>query len=204
MLGRLFAARGYATFFPCRRGVGLSVGQGIAVMDQLRREGLVGRDSVFAARSTELLTTTQLQDVRAAIATMRGRSDVDPSRVAVTGVSYGGILTLLAAEADSTLRAAIAFAPAAMNWGWNPPLRERLLAGARRTHVPVLVLQAENDWDVRPTREIPAAVRAGGGAGAGTLYPAIGANAGTGHGLMMLAPDLWRDDVLTFLAKQLR
>jgi hypothetical protein len=44
-LGRLFAARGYVAFFPCRRGLGLSRGQGEAVMDQLRREGVLERDS---------------------------------------------------------------------------------------------------------------------------------------------------------------
>ncbi|HEV2146703.1 MAG TPA: dienelactone hydrolase family protein [Longimicrobiaceae bacterium] len=203
-VGRLFAARGYVTFFPCRRGVGLSTGQGEAVTDQLQREGLTARDPAFARRSTELLTTTQLQDVRAAVAAIRACPDVDPKRVAVTGVSYGGILTMLAAEADPTLRAAVAFAPAAMNWGWNAPLRERLLAGARRVRVPVLVVQAENDWDLAPTRELPAAVRAGGGEGDGKLYPAIGANVGDGHGFMVLAPELWREDVLEFLDRQMK
>jgi dienelactone hydrolase len=204
VVGRLFAARGYVTFFPCRRGLGLSAGQGVAVLDQLRQEGLTARDAAFAARSTELLTTTQLDDVRAAIAAIRGRAGVDASRVAVTGMSYGGILTMLAAEADSTLRAAVAFAPGAMNWGWNAPLRERLTAGARRTRVPVLVLQAENDWNVEPTRELPVAARGGGGEGAGKLYPAVGANANDGHGLMVLAPELWRDDVLSFLDRHMK
>lgn len=204
ILGRLFAPRGYVTFFPCRRGLGLSSGQGEAVLDQLRREGLTTRDSAYARRSTELLTTTQLADVLAAIAALRARPDVDPARVAVTGVSYGGILTMLAAETDPTLRAAVAFAPAAMNWGWNTPLRERLLAGARRTRVPVLVLQAENDWHLGPISELPAAVQAGGGEGSGKLYPAIGANANDGHGFMVLAPELWQDDVLTFLDRHMR
>ncbi len=204
MLGRIFAAQGYVTFFPCRRGVGLSAGQGVAVMEQLRREGLRDRDSAFGARATELLTTTQLEDVRAAIGAVRARADVDPSRVAVTGTSYGGILTLLAAEADSTLRAAVAFAPAAMNWGWNSPLRDRLVAGAGRIRVPSLVVQAENDWHVGPVSELPPAIRAGGGDAIGKLYPAVGLNVSNGHTLMMLAPDLWREDVLAFLAKHLR
>jgi dienelactone hydrolase/tetratricopeptide (TPR) repeat protein len=204
MLGRMFAAEGYVTFFPCRRGVGLSKGQGVAVMEQLRREGFTDRNSEFGARATELLTTTQLEDVRAAIAAMRARADVDPSRVAVTGVSYGGILTLLAAEADSTLRAGVAFAPAGMNWGWNAPLRERLLAGARRIRVPVLVVQAENDFHVGPVSEVPTAIRAGGGNASGKLYPAVGSNVQGGHGLMIVAPDLWREDVLAFLAKRVR
>ncbi|MBW3569627.1 MAG: alpha/beta fold hydrolase [Gemmatimonadetes bacterium] len=204
ILGRLFAMQGYVTFFPCRRGMGLSAGEGLTIREQLQREGITPRDSAFGMRSNELLATTQLEDVRAAIAAIRARPDVDPSRVAVTGISYGGILTMLAAEADPTLRAAVAFAPAAMNWGWNAPLRDRLLADARRTRVPVLVLQAENDWHVGPTRELPAAVRAGGGEGTGKLYPAIGANVGDGHGLMVLTPELWREDVLEFLEQQMK
>ena len=199
LLGRLFAARGYVTFLPCRRGLGLSAGQGEAVMDQLRREGMLTRDSAYAARSTELLGTTQLADVRAAVAAIRARADVDPARVAVTGISYGGILTLLAAEADTSLRAAVAFAPAAMNWAWNAPLRERLTNAARRTRVPTFVVQAENDWNVGPTTALPAAMRAGGGDAAGRLYPAIGQNAGEGHGLMVTAPALWQGEVFAFL-----
>jgi len=49
---------------------------------------------------------------------------------------------------------------------------------------------------------LPTAVQAG--KGAGRLYPAVGADVGSGHGFMMLAPDLWRADVLAFLAKHLR
>ena len=173
-------------------------------MEQLRREGFRDRNSEFGARATELLTTTQLEDVRAAIAAMRARADVDPPRVGVTGISYGGILTLLAAEADSTLRAGVAFAPAGMNWGWNAPLRERLLAGARRIRVPVMVVQAENDFHVGPVSEVPTAIRAGGGTASGKLYPAIGGDVQSGHGLMIRAPDLWREDVLAFLAKRMR
>lgn len=204
MLGRLYAGRGYVTFFPCRRGLGLSAGQGEAVLDQLQREGYTERDTAYARRSSELLTTTQLQDVLGAIAAVRARPEVDASSVAVSGLSYGGILTLLAAEADSTLRAAVAFAPAAMNWGWNQPLRDRLTQGARRTRVPVLVLQAENDWHTGPASELPAAVRAGGGDAEGKVYPAIGANAMDGHALMVHAPELWQDDVLEFLERHLR
>jgi hypothetical protein len=93
----------------------------------------------------------------------------------------------------------VPFAPAAMNWEWNTALRERLLAGARRTRVPMLVVQAENDWSTGPVRALPAAVRDGGGSADGRLYPAVGGNANTGHGLMIFAPNAWRDDVLAFL-----
>jgi len=204
VLGRLFARSGYVAFLPCRRGLGLSTGQGVTALEQLNREGLSPGDTNYARRSTELLERNELADVRAAIAALRARPDVDASRVAVTGMSYGGVLTLMSAESDSTIRAAVAFAPAAMNWGWNAPLREHLLAGARRTRVPVLVVQAENDWNVGPTRDLPAAVRDGGGVGDGRMYPAVGGNAIEGHQLMVHAPDIWRTDVLAFLDAHLK
>jgi dienelactone hydrolase len=198
-LGGVFATRGYVAFFPCRRGVGLSRGQGVAVMAQIAQEGIVERDARFGARITELLGTTQLDDVLAAVAAVRARGDVDPARVAVAGVSFGGILTLLAAERDSTLRAAVSFAPAAMNWGWNAPLRARLTEAARRTRVPTLFVQAENDWSTEPARALSTAMRAGGGETAARIYPPLGGDVGTGHALMLLAPDLWRDEVFAFL-----
>lgn len=199
LLGRLFAKHGYAAFFPCRRGLGLSRGQGEPILDQLRREGFDTRDTGFAARSTELLATREVDDVRAAIAAARAHPGLDPSRTAVAGVSYGGILTMLAAESDSTLRAAVAFAPAAMNWSWNAPLRARLTAAARRTVVPTRVIQAANDWSAGPTEALPKAMRAARGNADGWLYPAVGENANDGHALIVTAPSIWERDVFTFL-----
>src|SRR5881398_1295365 len=46
------------------------------------------------------------------------------------GHSFGGQLTLLAAERDHTIRAAVTFAAAACSWEHSPELRERLRAAA--------------------------------------------------------------------------
>jgi len=53
-----------------------------------------------------LLTTDQLDDVMAALAFLKTMPGVDSHRIAVAGHSFGGQLTLLAAERDSTIRAA--------------------------------------------------------------------------------------------------
>jgi hypothetical protein len=46
-------------------------------------------------------------------------------------------------------------------------------------------------------------MREGGGDAAGRLYPAMGHNVSEGHGLMVVAPALWQDEVFTFLARHL-
>ena len=56
----------------------------------------------------------------------RALPDVDPSRVAVAGVSFGGSLTLLLTERERTLRAAVVFAAAGCSWERSPQLRARL------------------------------------------------------------------------------
>jgi dienelactone hydrolase len=173
-------------------------------MQQLSAEGLAWGTAPGNARMNQLLTTEQVDDVLAALRYLRARPDVDTTRVAVIGASFGGVLTLLATERDAGLRAAVAFAPAAMNWSVNPPLRDRVLEAARASRVPLLVVQAENDVDIGPVREIPAAARAAGRIADGRLYPPFGSIAGLGHSIIVLAPDLWRDDVLTFLTMHLR
>lgn len=202
-LGRLFASRGYVAFFPCRRGQGLSEGQGEAIMAQSLREAGGNREAA-ARRTTELLETTQLADVRASIAWVRTQPGVDASRVGVLGISFGGILTMLAAEDDPTLRVSVPYAPGAMNWEWNAALRERMLAAARRTRVPTLVVQAENDWSTGPARVLPGVMKEAGATGEGRVYPAVGWNASNGHALLMYGIPAWRDEVLAFVDARLQ
>jgi len=62
------------------------------------------------------------------------RMRANRSRIAVAGHSFGGQLTLLAAERDPTIRAAVSFAGAAGSWQRSAELRDRLLAAfAKRT-----------------------------------------------------------------------
>src|SRR5688572_14117611 len=62
---------------------------------------------------------------------LRRRADVDSSRLAVYGHSFGGILSVLAAELDLGARAVVAAAPAAQNWAGAADLRDALMRAVR-------------------------------------------------------------------------
>ncbi|HKA34641.1 MAG TPA: alpha/beta fold hydrolase, partial [Candidatus Binatia bacterium] len=139
-IGNYFAARGYVVFVPHRRGHGRSPAD--RQIDALYDQGLKG---VVA------LHEVHLEDTLAALAYLRGQSYVDARRIAAAGCSYGGIQTLLAAERASGIAAAAAFAPAAETWSRSPALQARLRRAVKGASVPILFVQAQNDWDLTPT-----------------------------------------------------
>ena len=63
----------------------------------------------------------------------------------VAGCSFGGIMSLLAAEGDHGFKGALTLSPAAQNWDHNAPLRARLIAGVARIHIPVFLIQPPRD-----------------------------------------------------------
>src|SRR6185503_11799704 len=106
-----------------------------------RGHGLSGPDSDYyndvvataTDRAAALVEQLDLQvdDVAAAVAHAKTLPFVDAERVAIVGCSFGGIESLLAAERDIGVRAAIDFAGAAMTWADNAPLRDRMKRAAR-------------------------------------------------------------------------
>ena len=79
---------------------------------------------------------------------------VDPQRLGVAGCSFGGIQTLLAAERGAGYRAAVAISPGAQSWSGNVPLRERLVAAARKAEIPVFLIQPPKDGSLEPSRVV--------------------------------------------------
>jgi dipeptidyl aminopeptidase/acylaminoacyl peptidase len=79
-------------------------------------------------------------DVADAVDWLMKRPEVDRNRVAMTGVSYGGIQILLAAEKGLGIRAFIPFAPGTMSW-------KNSLA------------QAQNDNDIGPSEVLGPMIR---------------------------------------------
>ena len=69
----------------------------------------------------------------------------------MSGVSHGGVQTLLAAEADAGAQAYVPFAPAAMAWEGNPELHERLVQAVRGAQAPIFLVQAANDYSLGPS-----------------------------------------------------
>ncbi len=203
-LGPVFARHGYVFLFLFRRGAGPSAGQGIYSGDLM--------DSALAATGQEglnevqlrLLETDEMSDALAGLAFLRALPGVDPRRIAVAGHSFGGSLTLLVAERDSTVRAAIDFASAATSWKGSPPLRARLLAAVGHTTVPVFFIQAANDHSVAPARVLGAEMERLGKPHRVKIYPAVGRTPADGHSFVYLAVATWERDVFAFLDERTR
>jgi dipeptidyl aminopeptidase/acylaminoacyl peptidase len=100
------------------------------------------------------LMEAHLQDQIAALNYLKSLSYVDTRRIAVAGCSFGGIQTILAAGEELELRAAVDFAGAAQVWSGSLAMRERMLAAARRAIAPILLIQAENDYNLAPSRAL--------------------------------------------------
>jgi pimeloyl-ACP methyl ester carboxylesterase len=118
----------------------------------------------------------------------------------MSGVSFGGIQTLLAAEKDLGVRAFAAFAPGAMSWRWVSGLDGRLEQAVEHARAPVLIIQAQNDFDLAPSRVLgPLLERAG--KGRAVLFPAFGTTEKDGHGGFACRSEgaaIWGRTVLDF------
>ena len=151
------------------------------------------------------LHEVHLEDQLAALHYLKGLPYVDPDRIAVAGCSYGGIQTILAVEANTEmklgLRAAIDFAGAAMSWGNAFDLRERMLRAVRKATVPIFLIQAENDYDLSPSRALAKEMEKLGKPHKLSIYPPYGSTAQEGHGgFCFEGGNVWGAEVLSFLA----
>jgi dienelactone hydrolase len=196
-LGAFYTAAGYVLFVPHRRGHGRSPGDHFA--DALRRDA-AGQTRGRAIRSLIELHERHLRDTLAAAGWLARERFVDPGRMAMSGVSHGGIQTLLAAEAGGGMRAYVPFAPAAIGWPGNPELHDRLRRAVRRAEAPIFLLQAENDHSLGPSDVLGAELRRKGGRNRARVYPAYGESHETGHGeFACRGTDVWGTDVRAFL-----
>ena len=161
-------------------------------------------DEARQHRQFILLTTEQLDDVMASLAVLKTTPGIDPRRIAIAGQSFGGQLTLLAAGRDPSLRAAVAFAAAAGSWARSAELRDRLLGAMRTTSAAVMLVQAENDYDVSPSRDLGDALERLGKPHLVRIYPPVGRTSDDGHNAVYQAVPLWRDDVLAFLDRYVK
>jgi carboxymethylenebutenolidase len=197
-VARVLVDAGYLVFVPFRRGYAGSPGPSRleAVPAPV---GAPGHDEQVCAR-----LLAENDDVLAALRFVRAMPEADADRVAVMGSSYGGINSLLAAARDRRLRACVSFAAAAMSWEPVPGLRPFLLAHADAIRCPVLLLQAENDYDLAPSAALLARRLAAQGVCERHLLPPFGANPMEAHQIWVHAPQVWAPVVLPFLAQYLR
>ena len=190
-IANYFVPKGYIVFVPFRRGHGDQLNSakstGVYIEDMLtdfdnRRPA---HDTTCGDRQcykAELLREQAEEDVAAAFTYLSGRADTKKDRSlnlvsAVSGSSYGGAITVLVNRLDLGQRAAVAFSPAAQNWGavnfayaakrWVDagnftPLQDELLKASQDAKAPAFYLQAKWDYDTRATIDLAYAHAYGG------------------------------------------
>jgi dienelactone hydrolase len=198
-LAKFYTQNGYAVFLPIRQGHGKAPGIYIGA----REAELRTNEHDASLMRTKLMALHELynQDVVAAVAWLKEQRFAKAEALVMSGVSYGGIQTLLTAEKGLGIRAFVPFSPGAMSWG-NPLLRERLATAARRAKAPVFLLQAQNDFSTGPSDVLGPLLKAKGSPNDAKLYPAFGTTNQQGHAAFAcwsLGAMTWGEDVLTFL-----
>jgi dienelactone hydrolase len=196
-LAYFYQRNGFIFFLPHRSGHGRSPGAYIGDRQaQVRRDRPNAYDQYVVGLHEEASA-----DVAAALDWLKAQSFVDPDRIVMSGGSYGGIQTLLAAERDMGVRVFIAFAPAAMSWA-NMLLRERLSRAVRNATAPIFLIQAANDFNIGPSEVLGPEVQAKHPLNRAQVYPAFGVTKEHGHAAFAVwdvGTEIWGGDVLAFI-----
>jgi dienelactone hydrolase len=203
-LAPVFVKHGYAFFYPCRRGHGLSAGQGRFIQDELKDEETARGVEARQKLQFRLMTGPQLEDTLAALSFLRTVPGIDAGRVAVIGHSFGGQLTLLDVERDGKLRAAVTFGAAANSWAQSPELRDRLLGAMDKASVPIMLIHASNDYDTSAGRELAKEPERLHKTYLLKIYPPVGKTSDEGHDLVYNSIPVWEADVFRFLDENVR
>ena len=203
-LAPVFLKHGYAFLYLFRRGQGLSANQGPFMQDILQQEELTKGKEARQHLQFMLTTTDHLDDVLAALSFLKTAPAIDAKRIAIVGHSFGGQVTLLAAERDTTVRAVVTFAAAAGSWERSPELRERLRSAAEKTTAPILLIQASNDYSTAPGKDLADELRRLHKSYVLKIYPPVGRTADEGHNLLYLAIPQWEHDVFGFLDEHVK
>ena len=198
VLGPVFAKHGWVFFGPYRRGQGLSASAGPYIGDQIADAEKTGGMRAAAATMVRLLETDHLNDQLAALAWLKKQSFVDPHRVAVAGTSFGGIEVVLGAE-NGSYCAGVDSAGAAQSWADAPEVQALMTRAVRNSKAPIFFFQAQNDYDLSPSRILSAAMKEAGKDFEVKIYPAFGDSVQDGHSFGYFGSDIWGPDVFQFL-----
>ncbi len=199
-VGPKYARLGYVFFAPARRGQWLSEATGQYIVDSLdaieKLKGEAARDPLLVA----LMKGPQLDDVRAARDFIVTQPFVDPRRVVAAGNSFGGIVTVFASANLDGLYAAVDFAGAAQTWSGAPTLQAAMTDAVKHARVPVFFGQAENDYDLTPSRVMAAAMSAARRPNQIRIFPPFGTSTPEGHSFGYFGGATWGPVVAEFLA----
>jgi carboxymethylenebutenolidase len=191
-----YVSNGYIVFFPHRRGQGYSGSQSEYIMNLIMCEPETTRGEKFVE-----LQETHLEDTMAALSYLKQLPYVNTDRIFMAGGSFGGIQTVLATEKQLGIRGSVAFAPAAMAWSSLPLLQSRLIQAVRSATVPILLIQAENDYDLTPTKTMAAELEKANKPHKLLIFPAFGTTHADGHSFSVRGEQIWGDEVFSFLAR---
>ena len=198
-LAEFYVSKGFVFFVPHRHGQGRSVDAGPYHRD-LQVE-CKSQDCVI--RLHELYN----KDVVAAVEWLKQQSFVDKNKIVMSGVSFGGIQTLLTAEKDLGIRAFVAFAPAAMSWNSFPDLRARLLKAEEKAQRPIFLIQAEGDYNTGPYAMLGLYLQKKGGLNKAKLYPKFGNSNQEAHEAFAAKTagiEVWQVEVIAFINAALK
>jgi len=198
LIGPLLNARGWALFAPYRRGQGTSSDAGPYVMDEVDAARARGGDTLASQTLARLLSTEQLQDQLAALEWLKQQPFVRPAQIAAMGNSFGGIETVLGA-AHPGYCAAVDAAGASISWDDAPDLQRIMLQAVQHSLVPIFFFQAENDYNLAPSRTLYAAMKRLNKPAEIRIYPPYGSGPKAGHSLPYRGASLWIDDAVRFL-----
>ena len=203
-LGYFYQMKGFAFFTFQRHGHGASPGD--YIMD-LQRQAYAAHPFDRSAAQSEAVGLQELynKDVESAVAWLKGQTWADSQHIAMTGISFGGIQTLLAAEKGLGIKAFLAFAPGAQSW--NPVLAERLKRAVLAAPAPIFIVQAQNDYSVEPSKVLGAELGKKGAPNRAQIYPPFGTTTQDGHWRFGAHRDgiaVWAPDVEAFLEVAMR
>lgn len=197
-LAYFYQEHGWAFFAFQRHGHAPSPGE--YIVDLQKKAFATAQSRVAGQLESNRLHELYNRDVEAAVEWVKGQKWADTGRMAMTGISYGGIQTILTAEKGLGIRAFLPFAPAAQSW--NPVLAERLKGAIRKARGPVFILQAENDYSLEPSKVLGKELEKKGGPNRAKVYPAFGTTTQMGHagfGSRAEGIAVWSPDVIGFL-----
>jgi dienelactone hydrolase len=194
-LAKLYVDHGFVFFAPDRHGQGLSKDAGPYIVD-LRK---AANNEEEAVKLHELYN----KDVIAAVKWIKEQRYTDKAHIVMTGISYGGIQTLLTAEKDPGIRAYLPFTPAAQSWS-SVPLQQRLVTAVQNERAPMFLIQARGDYNLGPSETLGPILRQKGNLEkwSNKIYPQFGCTNQEAHGRFASSCDgiaIWNQDVLKFL-----
>ena len=204
VLAPFFIKHGYAFLYPFRRGHGPSASQAPFMQDVLHREEVARGKDARQHLQFVLLTTEQLEDVMAALVFLKTVPGIDSQRIAIAGNSFGGQLTLLAAERDKTVRAAVTFAAAAGSWDRSPELRERLTSAVHNSNAAIMLTHAENDFGTTAGSALAAELKRLNKPYVLKIYPPVGLTNDDGHNNLYEDIPAWESEVFQFLDRHVK